>query len=207
MGSLLRCRHCCVGRGGPHRSCERFGGHNHFCRRSTQRGKAARDPKAINFQVRASGAVLLLPESSGAIWGRDSDRPAATLLGGTGIFSTAYSNAFILHAGPAIFRAKNDEPTVGSVTLLTSKELVVRCSRGALIIAVDDDIREVPAGSAYHVVFDPNASPPPGAMPSAWGQHDTRTAGRSKFIWYAIAFVSLVTAYAISEAMESEYRP
>jgi hypothetical protein len=160
-----------------------------------------------NLQVRAGAARFLLPASSRAVWRSESGRPAATLIAGTGIFSTANSNAFALHAGPAIFRPKNDEPTVGSVTLLSAKELVARCSRGVLIIAVDDDIREVPAGAAYHVVFDPNASPPPGAVPAGWGQHDTRAPGKSKFIWYAIAFVTAVTAYAISEALESEYRP
>jgi hypothetical protein len=160
-----------------------------------------------NLQVRAGAARFLLPASSRAIWGSESGHASATLTTGTGIFSTANSKAFTLHAGPAIFRPKDDEPTAGSVTLLNAKELVVRCSRGVLTIAVDDDIREVPAGTAYHVVFDPNASPPPNAVPALGGQHDTRTAGRSRFIWYAIAFISAVTAYFISEAVESEYRP
>lgn len=160
-----------------------------------------------NLQVRAGAARFLLPAYSRAVWGWESGHPAATLTGGTGIFSTANSNAFLLHAGPAIFRPKSDEPTVGSVTLLNAKELVVRCSRGALTISVDDDSREVPAGTAYHVVLDPNASPPAGAVPGRWGEHDTKAPGRSKFIWYATALVSAITIYAISEAFESEYRP
>jgi hypothetical protein len=162
-----------------------------------------------DLQVRAGSARFFLPASSRAIWGWESGHPAATLTGGTGIFSTANSNAFVLHAGLAILRAKRDEPTVGSVTLLNPKELVVRCSRGVLTVAVDDDVREVAAGTAYHVVLDPNASSPPLAVPvpARRGQNGPIAPGKSKFIWYAVAFVAAVTAYAVSEALESEYRP
>jgi hypothetical protein len=160
-----------------------------------------------SLHVRAGAARLLLTESSAAIWGSDGGHPTATLTAGTAVFSTANSSAFALRAGPAIFRPKSDEPTVGAVTLLSPKELAVRCSRGVLTIAVGDDVREIPEGAAYHVILDPNASPPPGAAPARRSQNSPRTPGRSNFIWYAIGFVALATGIAVYYAYLSPDRP
>ena len=168
--------------------------------------------RAGSLQIRAGAARLVLTGSSGVIWGADDGAPSATLTGGTAAFSTANAKAFVLHAGTAIFRPRDNEPTVANVTLLNAKELVVRCSRGALLIGVDDDVRVIPEGTAYHVILDPDAAIPAGATPApaasaSWGQHQPIKAGKSKFIWYAIAFTAVVTAFAISEASESPDRP
>jgi hypothetical protein len=134
------------------------------------------------------------------------------LTGGTAAFSTSNAKAFVLHAGTAVFRPRDNEPTVANVTLLNAKELVVRCSRGALLIGVDEDVRVIPEGTAYHVVLDPDAAVPAGALPAAaarssWGQERPIKAGKSKFIWYAIAFTGIVTAFLVWEASESPDQP
>jgi len=82
----------------------------------------------------------------------------------------------------------------------------------ALLIGVDDDVRVIPEGTAYHVILDPDAAIPAGAIPApaaaaSWGQNQPIKAGKSKFIWYAIAFTAIVTAFAIWEACESPDRP
>jgi hypothetical protein len=168
-----------------------------------------------NLQIRAGAARLLLKQSSRLVWGVDGGSPSATLTGGTAAFSTADAKAFVLHAGTAVFRPQSNEPTIANVTLLNAKELVVRCSRGALLIGVDDDIRVIPEGTAYHVVLDPNAAPPAGAVPApptpapaSWGdKNQPRKTGKSNFVWYAIAFAGLVTWFTVSEALESPDRP
>lgn len=167
---------------------------------------------AGSMQIRAGAARLVLTASSRLVWGGETGSASATLLGGTAAFSTSRENAFVLHAGTAAFKPRGDEPTVANVTVLNPKELVVRCSRGAVLIAVEDDVRVVPEGTAYHVVLDPEAAVPPGAVPApatsaSWGQHQPIKTGKSKFIWYAIAFTVLVTAFALSEALESPDRP
>jgi hypothetical protein len=96
--------------------------------------------------------------------------------------------------------------------MLNAKELVVRCSRGAVLIAVEDDVRVIPEGTAYHVVLDPEAAARPGetpapATPASWGQNQPIKAGKSKFIWYAIAVAAFVTWFAMDEAFESPDRP
>ncbi len=168
--------------------------------------------QAGNLQIRAGAARLVLTGSSRVVWGDENGAPSATLTGGTAAFSTSNAKAFVLHAGTAVFRPRDNEPTVANVTLLNAKELVVRCSRGALLIGVDDDVRVIPEGTAYHVVLDPDAAIPAGALPAAaapssWGQDRPIKAGKSKFIWYAIAFTSIVTAFLIWQALESPDRP
>ncbi len=168
------------------------------------------------LQIRAGAARLVLTASSRLVWGAEGGSPSATLMSGTAAFSTAGAKAFVLHAGTAAFRPRGDEPTVASVTLLNPKELVVRCSRGAVLIAVEDDVRVIPEGTAYRVVLDPEAAgrlggapTPPTATPARaqWGQKQPTHPGKSNFIWYAIGFTALVTGFAVDEALESPDRP
>jgi len=164
------------------------------------------------LQIRAGAARLALAASSRLVWGAEGGSPSATLTGGTAAFSTASAKAFVLHAGTAAFKPRGDEPTVANVTLLNPKELVVRCSRGAVLIAVEDDVRVIPEGMAYRVVLDPEAAGRLGGAPApaahgSWGQNQKRKAGKSNFIWYAIGFTTLVTGFAVSEALESPDRP
>lgn len=168
--------------------------------------------QAGSLQIRAGAARLALTGSSRVVWGAEDGAASATLLGGTAAFSTANAKAFVLHAGTAVFRPRGNEPMVANVTFLNPKELVVRCSRGTLLIGVDDDIRAIPEGAAYHVVLDPEAAAPAGAVPApatpaSWGQNQPTKAGKSKFIWYAIAFTAIVTGIALWKAWESPDRP
>ena len=166
------------------------------------------------LQIRAGAARLQLTASSGLVWGTEGGSPSATLTRGTAAFSTAGAKAFVLHAETASFRPRGDEPTIANVTLLNPKELVVRCSRGAVLIAVEEDVRVIPEGTAYRVVLDPEAAGRLGGAPAAspaaqttWGQDPPRKTGKSNFIWYAIGFTALVTWFAVSEALESPDRP
>jgi len=154
------------------------------------------------LQIRAGAARVLLTASSRLVWGAEGRSPSATLTGGTAAFSTAGAKAFVLHAGTATFRPRGDESTVANVTLLNPRELVVRCSRGAVLIAVEDDVRVIPESTAYRVVLDPEA-----AAQGTWGQNQPNKGGKSNFIWYAIGFTAFVTGFALYEALESPDRP
>jgi hypothetical protein len=162
-----------------------------------------------SMQVRTGAARLLLASGSIATFAEDAATPAATLTLGTATFSTANSNAFVLHAGSAVIRPNSNQPTIGNVTILTPKELIVRSTRGSLTITVDDDVREIPEGGAYRVVLDPNAQPPQGpqgAGSKGYGGPPIKAA-KSKFIWYAIGAAALITYFVVSEALESPDRP
>src|SRR5215470_8996564 len=161
-----------------------------------------------SVQIRAGAARLLLAGASSATLSQEEASPAATLTAGTATFSTANSKAFTLHVASAIIRPNTNQPTIGKVTVLSPKELVVKSVRGALQIAVEDDVREIPEGEAYRVVLDPNADPqgPRGAGTKGMGGPPIKAA-KSKFIWYAVAIVAGVTFYVLHEAYESENKP
>ena len=161
-----------------------------------------------SIQVRAGAARLLLASASAATLLQDEASPAATLTTGTATFSTANSKAFVLHVASATIRPDTDQPTIGKVTVLNPKELVVKSVRGSLQIAVEDDVREIPEGEAYRVVLDPNADPqgPRGAGTKGIGGPPIKAA-KSRFVWYAVAITAGLTFYVVHEALESADHP
>ena len=168
--------------------------------------------KSGSVQVRAGAARLLLSSASSAIFSEDDASPAATLTLGSATFSTANSNAFVLHVATAVIRANSNQPTIGQVTVLNPKELLVKSTRGSLRIAVEDDVREIPEGAAYRVVLDPNAAEPQGprgAGAKGVGGPPLKSA-KSKFFWYAVAAAGVIvggTVWALHEVFESPDRP
>jgi len=160
-------------------------------------------------QVRAGAARFLLSRASIATLMKEDGMPGANLTLGSATFSTANSKAFTLHVASAVIRPNTDGPTIGQVTVLNAKEFVIKSTRGSLNITVDDDSRVVAEGSAYHVVLDAdNADPqgPAGAGTKGMGGPPIK-AGKSKFIWYAIAITAAATVIAVHAALESPDRP
>ncbi len=162
-----------------------------------------------SVQVRAGSARFLLSGASSATFFQEDATPAATLAFGTATFSTANSKAFALHVASAVIRPNSDRPTIGQVTVLNSKELIVKSTRGSLSIAVEDDVREIPEGATYRIVLDPNAADPQGprgAGTKGYGSPPIKAA-KSKFIWYAVAVAVVATWLAVDEVYESPDRP
>lgn len=159
-----------------------------------------------SVQVRAGAARLLLASGSMATLAQDEATPAATLTFGTATFSTANSKAFSLRVASALIRPNTDRPTIGKVTVLNPRELVVQCTRGSLSIAVEDDVREIPEGTAYRVVLDSNAPDPQG--PRGAGTKGTGAppiaAAHSKFLWYIVGTSVVVTWWVVHEVCESK---
>src|SRR5467141_3162929 len=162
-----------------------------------------------SVQVRAGAARLLLSSASSATFSKDDASPAATLTFGSAIYSTANSKAFALHVASAVIRPSTNQPTIGQVTVLNPKELIVKSTRGSLSIAVEDDVREIPEGAAYRIVLDPNAADPQGpqgAGTKGYGRPPIKAA-KSKFIWYVVGVTAVITFLAVREAFESPDRP
>jgi ferric-dicitrate binding protein FerR (iron transport regulator) len=165
-----------------------------------------------SVQLRAGAARFLLAASSAATVGEEGGMPTATLLRGSATFSTANAKAFALNASTAVIRPKSDDPTVGQVRILSEKQLVVSCTRGALTITVGDDSRVIPEGSSYRIVLDPareeaQTQPPPQGAGTKGSGGPPISAGTSKFVWYATGTVALVTGIVVYLALESSDRP
>ena len=162
-----------------------------------------------SVQVRAGAARLLLSSASSATFSQDDASPAATLTFGSATFSTANSNAFALHVASAVIRPNTNQPTIGQVTLLNPKELIVKSARGSLSISVEDDVREIPEGAAYRIVLDPNAADaqgPRGTGTKGYGGSPMKAA-KSRFVWFAVAATGVVTVITFREVFESPARP
>ena len=171
--------------------------------------------KLGSIQVRAGAARLLLSGASAVdVAQLQGTTPAARLMNGTAVFSTANAKAFVLHASKADIRAKTDEPTVGQITYVNDKELRVRCNRGALAITVEDETQFVPEGMSYRVILDPDsyyaaeasaAQGPQGA--GGRGGRPPLRAGRSRFLLIAIIITGVATGVALYEALQSPDKP
>ena len=167
--------------------------------------------QAGSAQVRAGAARFLLSGGSSAIFAQEDGSTAATLTIGSATFSTASSKAFTLHVATAVIRPNTDDPTIGHVTILNPRELVVKSTKGSLTVAVEDDVRVVPEGAAYRIVLEPSNTPPPsqgarGSGAKGFGGSPVKAA-KSKFIWYAIGITAGLTIWAVLEALESPDRP
>lgn len=166
-----------------------------------------------SVQVRAGAARFELGVSSSATLNEEAGMPRATLLRGSAMFSTASAQAFALNVLKAVIRPQSDEPTIGQVSVLDQRQLLVKCVRGSLTITVGDDSRVIPEGSSYRVVLDPTAdeeaqSQPPSAGAGGKGMGKPPiSAGTSRFMWYATGAVVLITVLAIHKALESPDRP
>ena len=160
-----------------------------------------------SVQVRAGAARLLLSSQSSATLSQDLDGPVASIGFGSAIFSTANSKAMALRYSSAVIRAAANQPTIGQVTVLGPKELLVKSTRGTLLITVLDDVREIPEGAGYRVVLDPNTPQgPQGAGTKGYGRPPI-VAAKSKFIWYAVGVTAVITYFALDEVFESPDRP
>jgi hypothetical protein len=179
-------------------------------------GETVSTDQTGGFQLRAGAARFMLAGSSTATVNTSNGIPSAVLTGGTATFSTANAKAFELHVSNAVIRPERDIPTVGQVTVLNAKELVVRSTKGSLTITVEDDSRVIAEGMAYRIVLDPvppylaagsaNPQDPQGYGTRGYGRNTPRVAGKSKFTWYVIAFVAVATWIALDEVFESPYR-
>jgi hypothetical protein len=167
-----------------------------------------------SVQVRAGKARLLLLSSSSAVISDTEGTPAAKLLNGAATFSTGNAHAFTLFASEAAVRAQTDAPTIGQVSYIGPKELLVRATRGSLVVTVDNDTQIVAEGTSYRVMLDQPEEMAQGPEGAGSGRdrglgsgRPPRRAGRSRFIYIAGGATAVVTYLAVSEALESAHRP
>jgi hypothetical protein len=164
-----------------------------------------------SVQLRAGAARFLLQSGSTAVVNSSEGAPSAELLAGTATFSTGNAHAFTLFASTAAIRAQTDAPTIGQVTYLGPKQLLVTARRGSLTVTVDSETQTVKEGESFRVLLDPSdAQEPAGAGSGSQGPTQTGgplKAGRSRFLIVATALTAAGTGVAIYFALESPSSP
>jgi len=204
LGTVITADHARVGESSVQVGTTVFGG-----------DRLTTDPQG-SVQIRAGAARLLLQSASAAIVNDTDGAPSAKLLLGTATFSTGNAKAFTLFASRAAIRSQSDAPTIGQVTYLSEKELLVVSKRGPLTVTVDGETQLIPEGTSYRVLLDPQpnmAQGPEGAGSGKSKDRDHRRsgpplrAGRNYFVPVVIGATAIVTVFAISEALESPNRP
>jgi hypothetical protein len=168
-----------------------------------------------SVQIRAGAARLLLQSATMATVNDSEGAPSAKLFLGTAIFSTGNSKAFSLFASRAVIRAQSDAPTIGQVTYLNEKELLVVSKRGPLTITVDGETEVIADGTAYRVLLDPPPTMAQAPEGAGTRKEDRKRgmsgpplhAGRNYFLITAVGVSAVVTGLAVSEAVESPNRP
>ncbi|HYL09984.1 MAG TPA: hypothetical protein VEU31_04545 [Candidatus Acidoferrales bacterium] len=153
------------------------------------------------LQVRAIAARFQLAVNSVATVTQTPSGILTTLTRGTEVWSAARAGAIELHASQARIRPVSDGPTVGQVTLVSPKELLVTARRGALEITVEDETQIVPEATSYRVLLDP---PDPQQPQGAGGGSNHR----KKMILIPIIVGSTpLIVWLLHELFESPDRP
>ncbi len=162
------------------------------------------------LQIRTGASRFYLSASSAATLTAEGSVASATLQRGTAVFSTLTAQGFAVRAAQAQIRPQADGPTVGQISIVGPKELLVTSRRGALAITVEDETQIVPEATSYRVILDPPAESaaqgPRGAGTKGMGRAP-RPAAKNKFLLVALIVTVTVTAIAIHEALESPDRP
>jgi hypothetical protein len=166
------------------------------------------------LQVGLSGAQLYLLAESTASLEQDSEGVLGARLGrGTALFSSARAGGMELRVATARIRATGAGPTVGQVTVVGPKELLVMCKRGAMEFAVGEEAETIGEGASYRVLLDP---PDPGEPAAAQGpagagtkEQQPKKSGRRRraFLFLFFGTVGAVTGIAVDEVLESPDHP
>jgi hypothetical protein len=200
LGTVIAADHARVGDAGADVGTTVYGG-----------DRLSTEPQG-NVQIRAGAARLLLSSSSAAVVNDNEGTPSAKLVQGTATFSTGNAQAFTLYASKAAIRPQSDVPTIGQVTYINDKELMVTARRGALTVSVENDVQVIEEGKSFRVLLDPEAEAAQGPV-GAGGNQGPRggggplKAGRSRFLIVAVALTGAATGVAIYKALESPDRP
>jgi hypothetical protein len=162
---------------------------------------------SLRVRFGASQAYLL-PGSSAVVRNAGSG-VGAELTGGTMILSSVQGEPFRLIADGATIRPSADAATSAQITRVGPSELILLARKGSLEVSMDDDVKTVPEGASYRMMIQPPdaAAGAPAAYPAAQRRGGVLTAGRNRFIFFALAAVAVGVAVGVYLTTVSPNRP
>jgi hypothetical protein len=148
------------------------------------------------LRARLGGPELFLRPSTTATVHRLMNGYSAELTRGTVVASSHEGQTFQVLANGATIRPANSQPTVGQVTWVSPKELLLTSSRGALMVSMGDEVRTVQAGRSYRMQVEED----PGPQGAGGGPYHT---GRNRFLLILIVGVGVGTGIGVWRALIS----
>jgi hypothetical protein len=117
------------------------------------------------LRVRLGKSQMYLQPSTAAEVHRAPNGYVASLFRGTVAVSSPEGQTFELLANGARIRPVGTQATAARVTLVSSDELVLTSSLGAIQVLYDGDVKTIDAGSSVRMEIQTEASDPPGPTP------------------------------------------
>jgi len=124
---------------------------------------------------------------------------SADLDNGTVSVSSSEGQTFQLFADGATISPASTHPTSAQISKISSTEVILTSTRGALQITMGDEVKTVEAGSSYKMEVESEASDPQGRPPVA--------AARNHFILIVIGAIGVATGLIIWRALVSPNAP
>ena len=154
------------------------------------------------LRVKLGSGQIVLRQNSSADVHSFPNGFSATLNNGTAVVSSVEGQTFQLLADGATIRPANAQATSGQINMISASEMILTATRGTLEVTMGDEVKTLEAGSSYRMEVeseDPPAAPQPQQSPSP--------TARSRFLWYAIPAVAVVTSIVIWRALVSPTTP
>jgi hypothetical protein len=152
------------------------------------------------LRARLGGPELFLRASTTAQVHGLANGFSADLSRGTVVASSAEGQTFQLVANGATIRPANSQPTVAQVTFVSSKELMLTSTRGALLVSMGDEVKTVETGKSYRMEIDTD----PGPQRAGGGPYHP---ARNRFLLFLILGVSAGTGIGVWRALISPDQP
>ena len=164
------------------------------------------------LRVRAREAQFYLAGQSSV---RMRSAPAGALVqlaAGTLVFSSTNATAMDVEVARAHIRPASNDLTVAQIAIAGPKSIDIRAKRGSLEFSYEGESKVIPEGVSYRFILDPldremtEAGPPP-AFPDNQRPKPVANDKRRRFIYLLIGVGSVVTFFAVDEALESPNKP
>ena len=162
-------------------------------------GDHLQTPENSTLRVKLGSGQIVLRQNTSADVHSFPNGFSANLNNGTVVVSSAEGQTFQLLADGATIRPATAQATSGQISMISASEIILTATRGTLEVSMGDEVKTLEAGSSYRMEVE---SEDPPAMPQS-----PRPTARSRFLWYAIPAVGVVTGIVIWRALVSPTAP
>ncbi len=162
-------------------------------------------PERGTLRVRLGAEQLILRSDTDTEVHAIPNGFSAKLYHGSVLVSSAEGQTFELEADGATIRPANGQPASAQITMITPKELVLTSTRGALLVAMDEEVKTVEEGQSYRMEVE--ESDDPGSATGNQNPPSPTARRRKRFLFILIPAVGIPLGIAIWRSVVSPDAP